>query len=107
MSARSVRRVVVAVSTLCVGAMIVSAALHHVGAVVTFGCLSTASIVVLLAVVAVDAGRTMTGAIVDAGTARAVEDLVAASVAEGADESTVRSLVGAAVELGRSMERAP
>jgi hypothetical protein len=88
--------------------MIVAAALKHIGGVITFGCLSSAGIVTLMAVIATQRSAQPGGswsASVDAGQAILVESLVSETVAEGANETTVRSLVGAVVELGRSSTR--
>jgi len=86
--------------------MIASAALKHLGGVITFGCLSTAGIVTLMAVIATQQEPThaITSSM-DPSRALNVESLVREAIAEGASETTTRKLVGAATELGRSFRR--
>lgn len=86
--------------------MIASAALKHLGGVITFGCLSTAGIVTLMAVIATRQEPTYAiTSSMDPSRAMNVESLVNETIAEGASESTTRKLVGAAIELGRSFRR--
>lgn len=104
----AIRRLVAIVSVACVAGMIVSAALKHVGGVITFGCLSTGAIVTLMAVIASQPEPRITPDIlapIDADQAVLVESLAIETISEGASESTVRTLIGASVALGRSFTR--
>lgn len=105
---RTIRTIVAVTSTLCVAGMIVAAALKHLGGVITLGCLSSAAIMTLIAVVATQQplrrGDAWSSS-VNTESALRVETLVSRTVDEGAEESTVRELVGAAVELGRTSTR--
>jgi len=102
---KAVRRLVAIVSVTCVAGMIISAALKHLGGVISFGCLSTGAIVTLMAVIASQPQSRSTPdilALVDTDQALVVETLAIETISEGASEPTVRSLIGAAVALGRT-----
>ncbi len=101
----AIRRLVAAVSVVCVAGMIVSAALKHLGGVITFGCLSVGAIVTLMAVIASQPQSPLAPYAmlsIDPDQAVLVESLAIETISEGASESTVRTLIGAAVALGRS-----
>ena len=105
---RAIRLLVAIVCVACVAGMIVTAALKQLGGVLAFGCLSSGAIVALMAVIASQPGQGTESGIsmsIDAGQAVLVESLVVDTISEGASESTVRTLVGAAVALGRSFTR--
>ncbi|HEX2701138.1 MAG TPA: hypothetical protein VHM89_13130 [Acidimicrobiales bacterium] len=116
-SVRAVRRVVVVVCVAGVAGMIVASVNDNSGAALTFGLVTTASVVCLVVATAVTRPAGLAGpggpgsgapdavpgaAPVDDDVAARVEDLVGLLVASGADERTVRSLVREAVRLGRS-----
>lgn len=104
----AIRRLVAIVSVICVSGMIVSAALKHLGGVITFGCLSSGTIVTLMAVIASQPESRVVldaPASIDSDQAVLVESLAIETISEGASESTVRTLIGAAVALGRSFTR--
>ncbi|MCU1453540.1 MAG: hypothetical protein JWN46_1686 [Acidimicrobiales bacterium] len=114
MSARVVRMgAMIVFFAVGIPGMIVSSIANNTGAGVTFGIIGAIAAVVLLAVTTVTTGRIPPTALsvgtpsptssVDEADAEALEAKVAALVASGADEDQVRSLVGAAVRLGRSL----
>jgi hypothetical protein len=88
--------------------MIVSSITDHTGVAVTFGLISVAAVLVLMAATAVVTGRIPPDAVgplrprdaegAGAELEAAIEELVAA----GADETAVRDLVRKAVRLGRT-----
>lgn len=105
LSPLGVRRAVASICTFCVAGMIVAAALKHLGGVIAFGCLSSAGIITLMAVIATQRApqhSPKSPGSLDTEQAIIVESLVAETVAQGAHEPTVRSLVGAAIDLGKS-----
>lgn len=94
MSAVAVRRVVWVVAALGIAGMIVGSINENSGAALTFGLVTAVAVLCLIVATAV-AGRP------DETQAARVEALVGEVVAQGADEATVRRLVGEAVRLGR------
>ena len=94
MSAVAVRRIVWVVAALGIAGMIVSSINDNTGAALTFGLVTAVAVLCLIVATAV-AGRP------DEAHAARVEELVGEVVAQGADEATVRRLVGEAVRLGR------
>jgi hypothetical protein len=96
MSARWIRRAVLAICVLGIGGMIASSIAGSTGGAVTSGLVTAVSIVVLILVTAV-AGPGAFGAAppVDEHVAADVERRVQTLVAAGADEADVRSLVRA------------
>ncbi|HET7487159.1 MAG TPA: hypothetical protein VFJ85_04475 [Acidimicrobiales bacterium] len=100
MTARAVRRVVVAVCAAGIAGMIVSSVTEHDGAAVTFGLITTAAVLCLVVATAVSRATPAVPA-PDEAQAAVVEDRVRDLVAGGADETAVRALVGEAVRLGR------
>lgn len=94
MSAVAIRRVVWVLAVLGIAGMIVSSIDDNTGAALTFGLVTAVAVLCLIVATAV-AGRP------DEAQAARVEALVGEVVAQGADEPTVRRLVGEAVRLGR------
>jgi dipeptide/tripeptide permease len=96
-----VTRVVVLV--LCaggiVGMIVASVAGNNNGWVVTFGLLTAASVIVLMAFSA--SARSASSGAPDEALAEQVETRIRALVETGADETDVRDLVRTAVQLGR------
>ncbi len=103
MSARAVRRVVVAVCAVGIAGMIAGSVADDNEVALTFGLLTAAAVACLMVATAVGGGGAGTG--VEGGfdeqQARKVEDLVGTLVAGGAEEARVRELVAEAVRLGR------
>jgi hypothetical protein len=114
MGARAVRLTAVGVCGVGIAGMIVTSALDHNGAAITFGILTAVAILCSMVAtsVAADTLRAATGA-GGAGhpptdgqsdaMAATVEDHVRRLVAAGGDEQAVRQLVGEAVRLGRTL----
>jgi hypothetical protein len=107
----SLRAVRVATITVCVtgiAGMIVSSALNHNGAAITFGILTAIAIICSMVATSAVAAATRSPDDVDAPTdalATIVEQQVNQLVEAGADEEAVRQLVGEAVRLGRTLAR--
>ncbi len=108
-SARAVRTVTLVVCALGIVGMIVTSILDHNGAAVTFGLVTAVAILCSMVAKAVAAeaehrlGQSEAAAAPTEALAALVEDQVQAVVAAGADEKTVRQLVGEAVRLGRNL----
>jgi hypothetical protein len=114
-SARAVRSIAIGVCVAGVAGMIVTSALNHNGAAITFGLLTAVAILCSMVATSVAAdtlfrtGRT--GRRGPAGgdnppseaLATIVEEQVKSLVGGGADEQAVRQLVGEAVRLGRTL----
>lgn len=99
MSPRLVRGVVFLVCVAGIAGMIGGSIADENALTLTFGLVTAAAVMCLIVATAVAGAGS-----VDAGevAGRRVEELVAALVAEGADESAVREVVRQAVALGRS-----
>ena len=82
-----------------VGMIVASVAGNNNGWVVTFGLLTAASVIVLMAFSASSRAGPSGG--VDEELAEQVEDRIRQLVETGADETDVRDLVRTAVQLGR------
>jgi hypothetical protein len=109
-SARAVRRVVVAVCVVGIAGMIAGSVADNNDVALTFGLLTAAAVACLMVATAVGAGpeRGGTEGALDEEQARRVEGLVGDLVADGAEEARVRELVAEAVRLGRGAgPRAP
>jgi hypothetical protein len=115
--AGTVRLVAIVVCVAGIAGMIVTSALDHNGAAITFGILTAVAILCSMVAtsVAADAHRG-TGAGAPANSRAAdqreamaamVEDQVRHLVDSGGDEQAVRRLVGEAVRLGRMLGRSP
>ena len=100
MPLRVIRLVVI---VLCaggiVGMIVASVAGNNTGWVVTFGLLTAASVIVLMAFSA--SNRAASSGAPDEELAEQVEHRIRALVETGADETDLRDLVRAAVQLGR------
>jgi hypothetical protein len=115
MGARTVRLTAVGVCAVGIAGMIVTSALDHNGAAITFGIITAVAILCSMVAtsVAADTQRGGTGAGASGGSpptdgrsdamAATVEDHVRRLVAAGGDEQAVRQLVGEAVRLGRTL----
>ena len=102
-SARAVRLVVIAVCVGGVAGMIVTSALKHNGAALTFGLITAVAILCLMVATAVTGGAVAPTGTTDAERlAAAVEASVADLLEAGADERAIRDLVRDAVRLGRA-----
>ena len=99
MSAKAVRRVVVAVFVVGVAGIIAFSIADEPDAALASGLLTAAAAVVLIAVTAVTSPRRTAE---PEALAERLEGRVQALVAAGADEADVRRLVGEAVALGRT-----
>ena len=102
MSAKAVRRVVVAVFVLGVAGIIAFSIAEEDDTALASGLLTAAAAVVLIAVTAVTTPRRAAD---PEALAERLEDRVSALVAAGADEVEVRRLVRDAVDLGRTRPR--
>ena len=107
LSPRVVRRIVLAVFVLGIAGMIVGSIADNNGTAITFGLLTAVAALGLVLVTSVSPpgslakpGTTAPNA-ADERLAADLEDRIGALVADGADEETLRKLVGRAVELGR------
>lgn len=107
MSARAVRRIVVAVCVVGIAGMIAGSVADDNDVALTFGLLTAAAVACLMVATAVGAGAGGggDGAALDEEQARKVEGLIGELVAGGADETRVRELVAEAVRLGRGTPR--
>ena len=107
MSARAVRRVVVAVCVVGIAGMIAGSVADDNDVALTFGLLTAAAVACLMVATAVGAGTAGGGAgsALDEEQARRVEDLIGDLVAGGAEEARVRELAAEAVRLGRGAPR--
>ncbi len=105
MTLRVLRWAVIAICVVGIAGMIIgSIADNNNGVVVTFGLITAVSIIVLMAVATTARSleaRQVAAAGVDEALAEDIETKVQALVASGADETSVRDLVGKAVRLGR------
>ena len=99
MSPRVIRWVVLAVCVGGIAGMIAGSVADDNSLTLTFGLVTAAAVICLIVATAVSGGNA--GGVDEAAGAQ-VEELVAALVADGADESAVRRLVQQAVELGRA-----
>ena len=99
MSARAIRRVVIAVCVGGIAGMIVSSIADNNGAALTFGLVTAVAVLCLIVATSV---TTPTGIGIDDLLAADVEEQVEQLVESGAEEGQVRDLVRAAVKLGRS-----
>jgi hypothetical protein len=109
-----VRTAALVVCVAGIAGMIVTTIGDHNGAAVTFGLVTAVAVLcsMVAQAVAADAEHRLAGGVV-AGAAEGgpdvdaladlIEGQVQAMVADGADEATVRQLVGEAVRLGRTL----
>ena len=105
MTLRVLRWAVIAICVVGIAGMIIgSIADNNNGVVVTFGLITAVSIIVLMAVATTARSleaRQTAAAEVDEALAEEIEARVQALVAAGADEMSVRDLVGQATRLHR------
>ena len=110
-SARAVRLTAVGTCVVGIAGMIVTSALNHNGAAITFGVITTVAILCSMVATAVAAdtlGRPRaTAADGTDGPSEAlaaiVEDQLEVLIEAGVDEGALRQLVGEAVRLGRTL----
>ena len=107
MTAASVRRATIAVCVVGIAGMIVTSILNHNGAAITFGLVTAVAVLCSMVATTVaredHAGGMVPGNGDGDALAPLVEERIQALVAAGADEMSVRALVGEAVRLGRSL----
>lgn len=97
-----IRRCVLAVCVLAIAGMIVASVTDHTGAAITAGMAAAIGIVVLILVTAVAGPQAFASRPpVDEQAAADLERRIDALVAAGTDETELRSLVRAAIRLGR------
>jgi hypothetical protein len=114
LSLRTVRRATLVVCVVGIAGMIVTSALNHNGAAITFGIITAIAIVCSMVATSVASSITTAGDVTGVDVtappdalAAIVEQQVVAIVDAGADEEAVRQLVGEAVRLGRTLARSP
>jgi hypothetical protein len=109
LSARAVRLIAMGVCAIGIAGMIVTSALNHNGAAITFGLVTAVAILCSMVATSVAAAGSTTPAAQNDGCEEAlagvVEEQVQTLVRGGADEQVVRQLVGEAVRLGRTLGR--
>jgi hypothetical protein len=101
MSARWIRRIVLVIFAGGIAGMIVGSIADNNGTAVTFGLITAVAAAGLILVTSVAGPGAFGGAPVDEAAAEDVERRVEELVAAGVDEAEVRSLVRAAIRLGR------
>jgi hypothetical protein len=112
---KAVRATTLAICVVGIAGMIVTSALDHNGAAITFGIITAVAVLCSMVATSVanDAARRLGagaggGDDVDAGPdalAAIVEDQVQGLIGRGTDEEALRQLVGEAVRLGRTLAR--
>jgi hypothetical protein len=103
LSARAVRLVVIVVCVGGVAGMIVTSALKHNGAALTFGLITAVAILCLMVATAVTGGAVApTGTTDVERLAAQVEAEISGLLEAGGDETALRDLVRDAVRLGRA-----
>jgi hypothetical protein len=95
MTARTVRRLVIAVCVAGIGGMIAGSIADNNGVALTAGVVTAIAVLCLMVATAVTGGATV-------GSGEHVEELAGDLVADGANETAVRELVREAVKFGRS-----
>jgi hypothetical protein len=106
-SARAVRLTVIAVCAGGVAGMIVTSALNHNGAALTFGLITAVAILCLMVATAVTGGAGVSDAADVERLAETVEESAGELIQAGADELAVRDLIRHAVRLGRARAARP
>jgi hypothetical protein len=105
-TARTVKLTAVGVCVVGIAGMIVTSALNHNGAAITFGLVT--AVAVLCSMVATSVAASAAGGVEakypPERLATVVEQQIQALVEGGADEQSVRQLAGEAVRLGRALE---
>lgn len=97
MSPRTIRRLLIAACVAGVAGMIVTSIVDSADGALTFGLLTAAAAFGMILVTAVTTGGSARS---EDDLGEAVEERVTALVASGADERSVRALVGDAMRLG-------
>ena len=103
-TARTVKLSAVGVCVVGIAGMIVTSALNHNGAAITFGLIT--AVAILCSMVATSVAASMGPEKVKYPSERlaaVVEQQIQDLVDSGSDEQTVRQLVGEAVRLGRAL----
>jgi hypothetical protein len=101
----AVRAVVIAVCVVGIGGMIAGSIADNNALAMTFGLVAAVAALCLIVATAVVRSMGGTTAVSDEAAGEEVETRIAALVAAGADERTVRALVQAAVAFGRETAR--
>ncbi|HVE46161.1 MAG TPA: hypothetical protein VNA57_05395 [Acidimicrobiales bacterium] len=108
MSAKAVRRIVLAICAGGIAGMIASSIAASTGAALTFGLVTAVAVLCAMVATAVTSGVAARGGnggdralVVDEAQAAKVEQLIRRIVGQGAPEDQVRDLVSEAVRLGR------
>jgi hypothetical protein len=104
MSPGAVRIAVAVVCVVGIAGMIVGSIADNNGVAITFGLVMAAATLCLIAVTAVTGSDKVgdPGTITDEEAAEAIEHQVRALVDAGAEEESLRALVGDAIRLGRT-----
>jgi hypothetical protein len=106
-SPRIIRRIVIVVFIIGIGGMIAGSIADNNGVAITFGLTTAAAALALVLVTQVSPPGSLakpgtpSPAIIDEQMAADLEARIERLVADGADETDVRKLVGRAIELGR------
>lgn len=104
---RAIRRIVIVVFVIGIGGMIAGSILDNNGFAITFGLLTAVAALALVLVTQVSPPGSLakpgqsTPPVLDERLAADLEDRIERLVADGANETDVRKLVGRAIELGR------
>jgi ABC-type Na+ efflux pump permease subunit len=104
---RVIRRIVIVIFIIGIGGMIAGSIADNNGVAITFGLITAAAALALVLVTQVSPPGSLAkpGApvptVIDEQMAADLETRIERLVADGADESEVRKLVGRAIELGR------
>ncbi|MGI8662043.1 MAG: hypothetical protein ACR2LQ_02390 [Acidimicrobiales bacterium] len=102
MSARAIRKIVLAVCVVGVGAMVGGSIAGRIGMAITAGAITATAVLCLILVTAVGGPSAFAApATIDEGAAADIERRIERVLAAGAEESEVRSLVRAAIRFGR------
>jgi hypothetical protein len=110
-SVGAVRSITIGVCVAGIAGMIVTSALNHNGAAITFGLITAVAILCSMVATSVAADSRREAAAAPASQSDAssealatiVEEQVQSLVGGGADEHAIRRLVGEAVRLGRTL----
>jgi len=104
---RAIRRIVIVVFVLGIGGMIAGSILDNNGFAITFGLITAIAALALVLVTQVSPPGSLAkpgepiAPVIDERLAADLETRIETLVAEGANETEVRKLVGRAIELGR------
>ncbi len=104
---RAIRRIVIVVFVLGIGGMIAGSILDNNGFAITFGLITAVAALALVLVTQVSPPGSLAkpgepvAPVIDERLAADLESRIETLVAEGANETEVRKLVGRAIELGR------